>query len=80
MKNSIEDPEKLADKLSEGDKETIKEAIDDALSFVSSNPDADTEEYQDKLKEVEQICNPIVSKVYQNAGEAGGDFEAHDDL
>lgn len=80
MKNSIEDPEKLADKLSEGDKETIKEAIDDALSFVASNPDADTEEYQDKLKEVEQICNPIVSKVYQSAGGAGGDFEAHDDL
>jgi heat shock protein 5 len=64
MKNSIEDSEKLADKLSDDDKETINEAIDDAQSWLASNPEASKEDYQDKLKEVEKICNPIVSKVY----------------
>ena len=67
MKNSIEDSEKLADKLEEEDKETIKEAIDDALSWLGSNSDASKEAYQDKLKEIEKICNPIVSKVYKGA-------------
>ena len=67
MKNSIEDSEKLADKLSDSDKETIKEAIDDALSWLSSNTDASKEAYQDKLKEVEKVCNPIVSKVYKDS-------------
>ena len=39
------------------------------------------EDYQDKLKETEKICNPIISKVYQGAGGDGGDdFESHDEL
>ncbi|OMJ81976.1 hypothetical protein SteCoe_17463 [Stentor coeruleus] len=78
MKNSIEDSEKLADKLSESDKETIKEAVDDAVSWLSSNTDASKEAYQDKLKEIEKICNPIVSKVYKGA-EDSYDGE-HDEL
>jgi heat shock protein 5 len=45
MKNSIEDSEKLADKLSDDDKETINEAIEDAQSWLSSNPEASKEDY-----------------------------------
>jgi len=30
MRNQIEDPEKLANKLSDDEKETIKEALDEA--------------------------------------------------
>lgn len=82
MKNSIEDSEKLADKLSDEDKETIQEAIDDAQGWLGNNPEASTEDYQDKLKETEKVCNPIISKVYQGAGGDGGgdDFESHDEL
>jgi heat shock protein 5 len=78
MKNSIEDSEKLADKLGDEDKETIKEAIDEALSWITSNSDASKEAFQDKLKEIEKICNPIVSKVYKGSGESN-DGE-HDEL
>ena len=32
---------------------------------------AEEEEFQDKLKELEATCSPIISKMYQGAGAAG---------
>jgi len=86
MKNSISDSDKLADKLEEEDKTTVEEAVTDALEWLDDNQNAEKEEYEEKLKEVEGICNPIVSKVYQGAGGEDGeegedeDFDMHDDL
>jgi heat shock protein 5 len=80
MKNSIEDSEKLADKLDSDDKETIKTAIEEALAWLGSNSDASKEAYQDKLKEVEKVCNPIVSKVYKGSGDADASDGEHDEL
>jgi len=37
MKNTIEDPEKAANKISDSDKKTIKEAIDDAKDWLEEN-------------------------------------------
>merc|ERR1712182_41812 len=62
MRNQIEDSDKLADKLEDDDKETIDEAVKDVLEWMDENQDAETEDYHDKLKEIEGICNPIVSK------------------
>lgn len=85
MRMSIEDKDKLAQKLEEEDKEKIKEALKDAEDFLSSNPDADAQEIKDKLKEIEGICNPIIAAVYGqaggSAGQAGGDdYSGHDEL
>jgi heat shock protein 5 len=54
MKNTIEDKEKLADKLEEDDKKTIKDALKDAQDWLSSNSDADKEEYEAQLKDLEK--------------------------
>mmetsp|Transcript_28988 Transcript_28988/g.81654 ORF Transcript_28988/g.81654 Transcript_28988/m.81654 type:complete len:662 (+) Transcript_28988:239-2224(+) len=83
MKNSVEDSDKLADKLEDDDKETISEAVQEALDWMDDNQDAEADEYKEKLKELEDICNPIISNVYQ--GEGGGededeDLEDHDEL
>lgn len=85
MRMSIEDKDKLAQKLEDEDKEKIKEALKDAEDFINSNPDADAQEIKDKLKEVEGICNPIIAAVYGqaggSAGQAGGDdYSGHDEL
>jgi len=86
MKNSISDSDKLADKLEEEDKTAVEEAVTEALEWLDDNPAAEKEEYEEKLKEVEGVCNPIVSKVYAGAGggeDAEGedeDFDMHDDL
>lgn len=81
MKNTIEDPEKLANKLSDENKETIKSAVEEAQEWIKNNTDATKEEYEEKLKEIEEICNPIVQEAYKNSapeGEAGADDEDYD--
>jgi len=73
MKNQINDEEKLGGKIDDDDKETIEEAVTEAIDWLDENPDADKEELEEKLKEVEGVCNPIVSKIYQESGGSGDD-------
>jgi len=47
MKNTIEDPEKAADKISDADKKTIKEALDEAKEWLEENQSADKEEFEE---------------------------------
>ena len=65
MRNTIEDKEKLADKIEDSDKETIKDALTEAQDWLNSNSEADKEEFESKLKDLQGICDPIISKVYQ---------------
>jgi len=92
MKNTITDSEKLGDKISEEDKETIQTAIKEVLEWLEEHPDAEKEQYAEKQKELEGICNPIITKLYQEHGAPGGgasgggagggedDMGYHDDL
>ena len=52
MRNTIEDKEKLADKIEDDDKDTIKEALSDATDWLSSNEDAERDDYESKLKDL----------------------------
>jgi len=61
MRNTIEDSDKLADKLDATDKNTIHEAITEAEDWLSSNDDADKDEFYDQMKELQRICDPIVA-------------------
>jgi heat shock protein 5 len=72
MKNSIEDKQKLAEKLSDEDKGSIKDALTDAQDWLNANADAEKDEFEDKLKELQAVCDPIISKVYQSMGGQGG--------
>ena len=84
MKNSVTDKDKLAEKLSEEDKGTIKDALTDAQDWLNANTDAEKDDFEDKLKELQTICDPIISKVYQSqGGQSGSDSheeEEYDDL
>merc|ERR1711937_311951 len=71
MKTTIED-EKMADKISEDDKKKITDKCDDAIKWLDANQLAEVEEFQEKQKEVEAVCNPIITKLYQGAGGAPG--------
>ncbi|KAE9453577.1 hypothetical protein C3L33_14518, partial [Rhododendron williamsianum] len=55
-------------KIEEG---KIENAIDEAIQWLDGNQLAEVEEFEDKLKELENFCNPIIAKMYQ--GGAGGD-------
>merc|ERR1719244_2404426 len=40
--------------------------------WLDANALAEKEEFDDKQKELEGVCNPIITKLYQGAGGAGG--------
>merc|ERR1711964_631715 len=82
MKSAVEgsgENKGLGEKMDEDEKETVDDAIKDGQDWLSSNPDADTEEIKEKQKEIEGICSPIIQKYYQGAGAGGGDEEEEDD-
>ena len=70
LKNQVSDKEKLGAKLSEEDSTTIMTAVEEAIEWLDSNQDAETEEYQEKKKTLEEKVNPIISKLYEQSGGA----------
>lgn len=60
----------MRDKISEDDRKTIVDKCNEAVSWIDSNPDAGKEEYEKRQKELERICNPVITKLYQSAGGA----------
>merc|ERR1712183_1267955 len=71
MKSTLDD-EKLKDKISDGDREVIGKKCDEAIKWLDANQLAEVDEFKDKQKEVEGVCNPIVTKLYQQAGGTPG--------
>jgi len=71
MKTTIDD-EKVKDKISEDDRKKITDKCDEAIKWLDANQLAEVEEFTDKQKEVEGVCNPIITKLYQGAGGAPG--------
>jgi len=71
MKTTLDD-EKVKDKISEDDRKAITDKCDEAIKWLDANQLAEVEEFSDKQKEVEGVCNPIVTKLYADAGGAPG--------
>ncbi|KAF3502536.1 hypothetical protein F2Q69_00039996 [Brassica cretica] len=62
MRNTIQD-----------DKKKIEDSIEQAIQWLENNQLGEADEFEDKMKELESICNPIIAKMYQGAGgEAAG--------
>ncbi|KAI3446725.1 hypothetical protein Pfo_003390 [Paulownia fortunei] len=78
MRNTVRD-EKFASKLDPSDKEKIEKAVEETIEWLDRNQLAEVEELEDKLKELESICNPIISKMYQGGGGGGGGGAPMDD-
>ncbi|GAY45220.1 hypothetical protein CUMW_087890 [Citrus unshiu] len=75
MRNTVKD-EKIGSKLDPADKKKIEDAIDQAIQWLDSNQLAEADEFEDKMKELESICNPIIAKMYQGAGgDMGGGMD-----
>jgi len=76
----IDDEEKgISEKIEAGEKTELVSLIDESLDWQKENPEAEAEEYSAKQKEVEQVANPIMRKVYQGSGAPGGSSGGDDD-
>merc|ERR1712086_1034142 len=67
MKTTLDD-EKVKDKISEDDMKKITDKCDEAIKWLDANQLGEVEEFNEKQKEVEAVCNPIITKLYQGAG------------
>ncbi|KAJ1521409.1 hypothetical protein ONE63_003083 [Megalurothrips usitatus] len=70
MKSTVED-DKMKDKISDAEKQQILDKCNETVKWLDANQLAEKEEYEHKQKEVEGVCNPIITKLYQGAGGAG---------
>ena len=69
MKNTVEDKEKgIGAKLTEDEKETIGNALKEAQDWLNANQEAEKDEYETHLKDLQKICDPIIGKLYQQSG------------
>ncbi|XP_013790449.1 heat shock 70 kDa protein cognate 4-like [Limulus polyphemus] len=73
MKSTMED-EKLKDKISEDDKKKVLDKVDETIKWLDTNQMAEKEEFDHKQKELEGICTPIITKIYQAGGVPSGDM------
>eukprot|EP00599_Poterioochromonas_sp_BG-1_P007170 CAMPEP_0173148110 /NCGR_PEP_ID=MMETSP1105-20130129/9518_1 /TAXON_ID=2985 /ORGANISM="Ochromonas sp., Strain BG-1" /LENGTH=655 /DNA_ID=CAMNT_0014062689 /DNA_START=92 /DNA_END=2059 /DNA_ORIENTATION=+ len=80
LKNTLNDEEKgIADKIEEAEKKELTSLIDETLDWLEENPEAEADEFGAKQKEVEQVANPIMRKVYQGSGAPGSAPEEDED-
>ncbi|KAK6135426.1 hypothetical protein DH2020_030845 [Rehmannia glutinosa] len=83
-KSAINDNDKLGRKIASGDKEAIESALKDAMEWLDDNQNADKDELDERTRELEDVCGPIIKKAYEESGANGSDFENeepnHDEL
>jgi len=73
--------EEFKDKFTEEERAQLKDAVDAAANWLEEgHPDANADEFLAKQKELEGVVNPIMVRVYGEAGaSSGGDGEASTD-
>nr|ARQ84040.1 heat shock cognate protein 70 [Liriomyza trifolii] len=62
------DEDSLKGKITDADRNTILEKCNETIKWLDANQLADKEEYEHRQKELEGVCNPIVTKLYQSGG------------
>ncbi|CAO2183427.1 unnamed protein product [Urochloa humidicola] len=82
VKSAVDDT-KMADKMDADDKDKVEEAVREVNDWLDGNADtAEKEDYEEKLKELEDACSPVISAVYQRSGreDSNNEGDDHDEL
>jgi len=69
IKSTLDD-DKLSEKISAQDKSSCLEKCNDTISWLDKNQTAETEEFKQKQKELENVFSPITQKLYSNGENA----------
>jgi len=64
------DEEAIKSKISDQDRQTVLDKVSETLRWLDSNSMAEKDEFEHQRKELEAVCNPLFSKLYQQAGGA----------
>ena len=63
------DDEKLKDKISEEDRESLTTKLDQAIEWLDTHQSEEAEVYDTKRKEIEEVSNEVMKKLYAEAGQ-----------
>ena len=75
LKNQVNDKEKLGGKISDEDKEKIIEIVDEKLKWLGEHEEATKDEFDAAKKEIEDVANPIITPIYEQAQQQQGEQE-----
>ena len=68
LKTQLNDKEKLGAKISDSEKSKMEEIIEEKIKWLDENQGADAEAYKTQKKELEDVVQPIIAKLYQQGG------------
>ncbi|KAG0426161.1 hypothetical protein HPB47_026714 [Ixodes persulcatus] len=57
------------DKLEASDKEKVLSKCEEVINWIDRNTLAEKDEYDDKMKDMQQVCAPIMTKLHQGSGQ-----------
>jgi len=66
-KNSVND-EKFKDKITNEDKQSVLDKVEELTRWLSDHDNESKETYDEKIKEMESVFHPIMTKLYQSMG------------
>ena len=64
MRSTMED-DKVKDKVSESKRQTVVDKCKEVIDWLDKNQAAEKEEFEHQQKELEKVCTPVVTKLYQ---------------
>ena len=70
LKSTVEN-EEIKSKLSESDRKKIEDNVQDTIRWLDNNQLASKEEFEHRQKELENVCRPIITKMYQTSNGGG---------
>ncbi|KAJ8036727.1 Heat shock cognate 71 kDa protein [Holothuria leucospilota] len=71
MKSTMED-DKVKDKVAEEERQEIITKCQEVVDWLDKNQTAEKDEFEYKQKELEKVCTPIITKLYQAGGGVPG--------
>ena len=63
------DDEKLKDKISDEDRETLTTKIEQGMEWLDTHQSEEADVYENKRKEIEEVSNEVMKKLYAEAGQ-----------
>ena len=71
IKQTVEDPN-VENKLNSADLETVKSKAEEVIAWLDRNSQADKEEYEEKEKDLQRVCSPIMAKLHGQQQQTNG--------
>merc|ERR1719465_305257 len=67
-KGRLSEDDKFKAAVSEDEAKSIKDKVDETMAWLETAEHAEKEEFDSMEKELQAVCNPIITKMYQAGG------------